>query len=128
MTVKTSHVGFLDLPISIREKIYAYLLLPHLEEDVTTINYTLEWPHLENPSNTTFVGLTQIDFCTYPCAITNEEAGEDASDSTEGIQEDGNHPKDQHGPHVYMRHRCLGPEGRFKAPREGFWVLEAAHS
>jgi len=127
MTAKTSHVGFLDLPISIRERIYAYLLLPHLEEDVTTINYTLEWPHLENPSNTTFAGSTQINLCTCPCNITNEEAGEDTSDSTEDFQEDVDDPKDQHKLHVYTRHRCLGPEVRFKAPREGLWVLDAAH-
>lgn len=127
MTVKTSHVGFLDLPISIREKIYAYLFLPHLEENVTTINYTLEWPHLENPSNTTFAGPTQIDLCTCPCAITSEEASEDTGEDTEDSEEDVKDPKDQHGPHVYTRQRCLGPVVRFKVPREGLWVLEAAH-
>ncbi|KAH6637422.1 hypothetical protein C7974DRAFT_389490 [Boeremia exigua] len=104
MTAKASGPGFLDLPISIREKIYAYLLLPYLEEDVTTINYTLHWPYLDNPSNTTFAGPTQLDPCTCPRADLKHE-----------------------GQHIYTRYKCVGPEVQFKSPGEGLWVLQAAH-
>ncbi|KAJ4341033.1 hypothetical protein N0V87_002072 [Didymella glomerata] len=127
MTRKASHVEFLNLPVSIREKIYGYLLLPHLEEDVTTINYTLDWPHLENPSNTTFAGPTQIDLCTCSCDVARDDNGEDASDSTEELVEHLDTVQRQHEPHVYTRHQCSGPEVQFKAPHEGLWVLDAAH-
>ncbi|KAF3053417.1 hypothetical protein E8E11_004743 [Didymella keratinophila] len=123
MTVKTSHAGFLDVPISIREN----LLLPHEEEDVTTINYTLSWPHLENPSNTTFAGPTQIDLCTCPREVGNDNASEIATESIEDPQENVNDEEDQHGSHLYTRHQCLGPEVQFKSPKEGLWVLQAAH-
>lgn len=69
-------------------------------QDVTTINYTLEWPHLENPSNTTFAGSTQIDICR--CGQKSTEAG-----------------------HIYNRYRCSRPKVRFANPDDGLWVLQA---
>ncbi|KAJ4987321.1 hypothetical protein SVAN01_07191 [Stagonosporopsis vannaccii] len=105
MTARVSHFGFLNLPFSIREKIYAHLLLPHQERDITTINYTLSWPYLDNPSNTTWAGPTQIDFCACPRA-------------------DSASVEDQH---IYTRYKCLGPEVHFTPPSEGLWILEAAH-
>ncbi|KAH8727276.1 hypothetical protein GQ44DRAFT_612196 [Phaeosphaeriaceae sp. PMI808] len=67
---------------------------------VTTINYTLEWPHLENPSNTTFAGLIQIDECK--CGPNNTDLG-----------------------HLYTRYRCVRPEIRFSPPGDELWVLQA---
>jgi hypothetical protein len=69
-------------------------------EDVTTINYTLEWPHLENPSNTTFAGPTQIDICR--CGSKNTDIG-----------------------HLYTRYRCPRPRVVFASPEEHLWVLQA---
>lgn len=127
MTGRALRVGFLNLPVSIREKIYGYLLLPHLEEDVTTINYTLEWPYLENPSNTTFAGPTQIDLCSCPHNTNSQDESEKGSDSSEDSLEGADEGGDQHRSHIYTRYRCLGPEVLFKSPKEGLWVLEAAH-
>jgi hypothetical protein len=81
--------------------------MPHLStpSDITTINYTLEWPYLENPSNTTFVGQTQIDICRCP-----------RSDLP---------PQDDKEPgHIYTRDMCLGPEVRFSTGDEELWVLQ----
>lgn len=100
--------GFLNLPNSIRARIYAYLFPSHPEENVTTINYTLSWPYLDNPSNTTFTGAPQIDFCTCP-------------------RQDAHLGDDQHESHIYTRYKCQGPDVRFKRPSEGLWVLQAAH-
>jgi hypothetical protein len=75
------------------------LILP-VFKDVTTINYTLEWPHLENPSNTTFAGSTQIDICR--CGQKSTGAG-----------------------HIYNRYRCSRPKVRFVDPDDGLWVLQA---
>ncbi|KAF2827517.1 hypothetical protein CC86DRAFT_290986, partial [Ophiobolus disseminans] len=70
-------------------------------QDVTTINYTLEWPQLEKPSNTTFAGTPQIDICR--CGSLNKhDVG-----------------------HVYERYRCSRPEIRFSTPDEELWVLQA---
>jgi hypothetical protein len=68
--------------------------------NVTTINYTLEWPHLENPSNTTFAGATQIDICS--CGSKNTDLG-----------------------HIYTRYRCSRPKIQFASPNEELWVLQA---
>jgi len=68
-------------------------------EDVTTINYSLEWPHLENPSNTTFAGPTQIDICR--CGTSNTDLG-----------------------HIYTRYSCLGPTLSFASPEDELWVLQ----
>ncbi|KAF2026729.1 hypothetical protein EK21DRAFT_73592 [Setomelanomma holmii] len=68
-------------------------------QDVTTINYTLSWPHLERPSNTTFVGATQIDICR--CGTNNIDLG-----------------------HVYTRYRCRRPDVRFAPASEDLWVLQ----
>ncbi|KAH7095304.1 hypothetical protein FB567DRAFT_543643 [Paraphoma chrysanthemicola] len=70
-----------------------------LPRDVVTINYNLSWPHLENPSNTTFVGATQIDICR--CGPRNTDLG-----------------------HVYTRYRCRRPEVRFAPASEDLWVLQ----
>jgi hypothetical protein len=84
--------------------------MPHLSTptDITTINYTLEWPYLENPSNTTFVGETQIDICRCPRPdlppLTEKEPG-----------------------HIYTRYKCMSPEVRFKTGEEELWVLQAPH-
>jgi hypothetical protein len=69
-------------------------------QDVTTINYTLEWPHLENPSNTTFAGPTQIDICK--CGPNNSDLG-----------------------HMYTRYSCERPNIRFAFPDDELWVLQA---
>jgi hypothetical protein len=69
-------------------------------QDVTTINYTLTWPHLENPSNTTFAGPTQIDICR--CGSTNTDLG-----------------------HIYTRYSCPRPEISFASPNDELWVLQA---
>lgn len=97
--------SFLALPKSIRDRIYAYVLLPHLEEDVTTINYTLSWPCLDNPSNTTWAGPTQIDYCNCPM---------------EGLDQEDHQ-------HIYTRYKCDGPEVNFESPKKGLWLLQAVH-
>jgi hypothetical protein len=77
--------------------------IPAVLETVTTINYTLEWPHLENPSNTTFAGTTQIDICK--CGPNNTDLG-----------------------HIYTRYRCSRPKIHFvPAPHadDELWVLQA---
>lgn len=68
-------------------------------QDVTTINYSLEWPHLENPSNTTFAGPTQIDICG--CGPNSTEFG-----------------------HIYTRYSCPDPVVSFASPDDELWVLE----
>lgn len=75
-------------------------LISPLFDNVTTINYTLEWPHLENPSNTTFAGPTQIDICR--CGGKNIDLE-----------------------HIYTRYRCPRPKVRFTSPGEELWVLQA---
>ncbi|KAF1920343.1 hypothetical protein BDU57DRAFT_415257, partial [Ampelomyces quisqualis] len=75
-------------------------LISPVFQDVTTINYTLEWPHLENPSNTTFAGSTQIDICR--CGQKSTEAG-----------------------HIYKRYRCSRPKVKFETLDDGLWVLQA---
>jgi hypothetical protein len=69
-------------------------------QDVTTINYSLSWPYLENPSNTTFAGIIQIDICK--CGSKNTDLG-----------------------HLYTRHRCSRPTVSFTSPQEPLWVLQA---
>lgn len=81
---------------------------PSTPDDVTTFNYTLDWPYLENPSNTTFVGHTQIDICRCPRYNL--------------LSQDENEPG-----HIYTRYSCAGPELRFKTGDEGLWVLQAPH-
>lgn len=108
MFTKISNSRFLDFPLSIREKIYAYLLLPHSEENVTTTNYALSWSYLDNPSNTTFAGPTQIDLCSCP-------------------REDIDDGEGTHESHIYTRYQRQGPEVHFKPPSDGLWTLQAAH-
>ncbi|KAJ4291050.1 hypothetical protein N0V90_010248 [Kalmusia sp. IMI 367209] len=73
------------------------------DEHETVINYTLKWNWLENPSNTTFGGIPQIDLCRCPRQkhrVKNVKT------------------KD----HIYTRFKCYGPEVRFKGGREELWV------
>jgi hypothetical protein len=84
--------------------------MPHLSmpSDITTINYALEWPYLENPSNTTFAGQPQIDICRCPRPDLP--------------------PQDEKEPgHIHTRYKCEGPEVRFKTGDEELWVLQAPH-
>ena len=77
-------------------------------DDITTINYSLHWPHLENPSNNTFVGHTQIDICRCPRPDLP--------------------PQDDVEPgHIYTRYECVGPEVKFKSGEDELWVLHEAH-
>ncbi|EDU49306.1 hypothetical protein PtrSN002B_001838 [Pyrenophora tritici-repentis] len=81
---------------------------PSEVDDITTINYILHWPYLENPSNTTFVGHSQIDICRCPRPDLP--------------------PQDELEPgHIYTRYKCLGPEVQFKSGDEELWVLQEAH-
>ena len=77
-------------------------------DDTTTINYTLHWPYLENPSNTTFVGHSQIDICRCPRPDLPPQ----------GDVEPG---------HIYNRYQCLGPEVQFQSGEQELWVLQEAH-
>ncbi|EOA89693.1 uncharacterized protein SETTUDRAFT_79830, partial [Exserohilum turcica Et28A] len=82
--------------------------MPHLSlpDNVTTINYALDWPHLENPSNTTFAGQSQIDICRCPRAdLSPQKASEPG--------------------HIYTRFRCVGPAVHFKTADDLLWVLDA---
>lgn len=90
--------GFLRLSKELRQQIYSYLLNPLTEtpEDVTAINYTLEWPYLENASSSTFLPY-QLDRCRCPKA--------------EGI-------------HIYTRYLCNGPDVQFASKRNNRWVLQ----
>lgn len=99
---------FLALPASIRQRIYQHLLAPHPKETVTTINYTLNWPWLENPSNTTFAGDEQVDLCRCPQQQYREY----------------NVPTEDH---IYTRLRCHGPEIKVKSAREKLWVVSAEY-
>lgn len=108
MSASVSTSAFLRLPSSIRLRVYAYLLSPGLGDNVTTINYTLSWPHLDNPSNTTFAGSTQIDLCVCPRrGICNEEG--------------------QYEPHIYQRYHCYGPKVHLNPSGQGLWLLQTAH-
>ena len=102
---------FFDIPAPVRRRIYTYLLALHPEENETVINYSLKWNWLENPSNTTFGGVPQIDLCRCPRQkprVKNVKT------------------KD----HMYTRYRCNGPEVRFHSGRDDLWVpsVEYANS
>ncbi|KAF2641262.1 hypothetical protein P280DRAFT_398328, partial [Massarina eburnea CBS 473.64] len=96
---------FLRLPASIRQRIYTYLLPPAPSETTTYINYSLDWPWFENPSNTTFNGTYQLDLCRCP---QNPQKPRTSNRETED--------------HIYSRFKCYGPEVRFKSAREDLWV------
>lgn len=76
---------------------------PTLQE-ITTINYTLSWPFLHHPSNTTFAGPTQLDICRCGPAL-------------------GQNPKGLG--HLYTRYRCSLPEVTFGSPDGSLWVFQA---
>lgn len=76
--------------------------------ELTTINYTLSWPHLENPSNTTFVDSTQIDICRCRRLDLPQQTDEEAG-------------------HIYKRYQCAAPEVSFISPDKALWVLEVPH-
>lgn len=83
-------------------------LHPSTPDDITTINYTLSWPHLENPSNTTFAGSTQIDICRCPRSDLQQQTEEEPG-------------------HIYTRYECVGPTICFNSPDDELWVLQASH-
>ncbi|KAF2501640.1 hypothetical protein BU16DRAFT_522572 [Lophium mytilinum] len=75
---------FLDLPVDIRIIIYESLLGPRPGHELTSINYTTHWPHIN------FQGVKKVD--------------EDAR---------CNCPRpDRNGEHAYLRYTCPGPEFR----------------
>ena len=90
----------LALPASIRHRIYAHVLAPSPLDPITAINYTLTWPHLPNPSNTTFAGLPPLTICTCPAFPAASQ-------------------------HIYTRHRCTSPTTTFS--RTPQWLLDSAH-
>lgn len=101
--------SFLELPASVRQRIFTYLLAPHPDHKETVINYTLRWNWLENPSNTTFGGVPQIDLCRCPRQkhrVKNTKT------------------KD----HMYTRYKCNGPEVRFQSGRGDLWVPSSGYA
>lgn len=95
---------FLRLSPELRLRIYSYLdLIPRSGEDITTINYGLEWPFLDHPSSTTFTP-HQLDHCRCP------QGPRDANIQTQD--------------HIYTRYLCHGPEVRFTRGAQQRWVLE----
>ena len=84
--------------------------------DLTTINYDLEWRHLENPSNTTFSGLAQVDICR--CSRRQSRPELKARWPEDKSEEPG---------HFYTRYQCSGPEVRFKSVDDDLWVLKSPH-
>jgi hypothetical protein len=101
--------SFFDFPAPVRQRIYAHLLAPHTDENKTVINYALKWNWLENPSNTTFGGVPQIDLCRCPRQKTR----------TKNIKTED---------HMYTRYECYGPEVKFKSGREDLWVPSQAYA
>ncbi|KAF2444103.1 hypothetical protein P171DRAFT_335051, partial [Karstenula rhodostoma CBS 690.94] len=81
----------------------------HPDENDTVINYALKWNWLENPSNTTFGGVPQIDLCRCPRQKPR----------TMNIK-----TKD----HMYTRHKCHGPEVKFNSGQEDLWVPSQAYA
>ncbi|PSN62710.1 hypothetical protein BS50DRAFT_453732, partial [Corynespora cassiicola Philippines] len=69
----------------------------------TTINYSLAWPWLDNPSNSTFAGPTQIDRCKCPRRWRR------SSTSTKKWKKT----------HIYSRFECQPPEIRFTGGGSG---------
>ena len=74
-----------------------------ISREYTTINYTLSWSHLENSSNTTFAGPTQIDICR--CGLS---PGQNLPDLG----------------HLYTRYSCERPRVSFGSPEDELWVLQ----
>ena len=95
--------SFLDLPAPVRQQVFAHLLAPHPEDEETIVNYTLRWNWLENPSNTTFGGVPQIDLCRCP---RQKHRAKNVK------------TKD----HMYTRYKCNGPEVRFNSGLGDLWV------
>jgi hypothetical protein len=101
--------SFFDFPAPVRQKIYAHLLAPHADENETVINYALRWNWLDNPSNTTFGGVPQIDLCRCPRQKPR----------TKNIKTED---------HMYTRYKCYGPEVKFNSGREDLWVPSQAYA
>ncbi|KAF1977042.1 hypothetical protein BU23DRAFT_318319 [Bimuria novae-zelandiae CBS 107.79] len=104
-----SRLSFLDLPKPLRYRIYTYLLAPHLDGAETVVNYDLKWNWLENPSNTTFAGIPQVDLCRCP-----RQKRRTQNSKTED--------------HMYTRYKCNGPEVRFKSGQEDLWVPSSKYA
>ncbi|KAF2789747.1 hypothetical protein K505DRAFT_201258, partial [Melanomma pulvis-pyrius CBS 109.77] len=77
----------------------------HPEEDVITINYSLEWPFLENPRNSTFTP-HQLDLCRCP-------------------QQQPRLSNIQTKDHIYTRYICQQPTVRFTPKGGDLWLLQA---
>ncbi|KAF2008203.1 hypothetical protein P154DRAFT_400411, partial [Amniculicola lignicola CBS 123094] len=73
-------------------------------DPVTTINYKLEWPNLETPSDTTFTP-HQLDRCQCSGYPEAKDADEDSW-------------------HVYTRYRCEPPKVHISARNEKLWLLQ----
>ncbi|KAF2470292.1 uncharacterized protein BDR25DRAFT_33589 [Lindgomyces ingoldianus] len=85
---------FLLLPLELRQRVYSHLLSPH-PQDVTTINYQLSWPYLQNPDSLTFTPY-QLDMCGCP---------------------------KQKKDHIYTRYVCQEPEVQFASKQDPLWIL-----
>ncbi|KAH9879907.1 hypothetical protein J1614_001931 [Plenodomus biglobosus] len=71
----------------------------HSPTNITTINYTLSWPHLDNPTDTTFTS-SPFDLCNCP-----------RPDVPPG--------------HIYTRYTCSAPTIHFVPPApQRLWVLQ----
>ncbi|KAF2851117.1 hypothetical protein T440DRAFT_423219, partial [Plenodomus tracheiphilus IPT5] len=69
---------------------------------ITTVNYTLSWTHLDNPSDTTFT-TSHFDLCN--CPHFNEQ-------------------QPQQQDHIYTRYTCSPPIITFPPPTDQQWVLQ----
>ncbi|KAF2175604.1 hypothetical protein K469DRAFT_66085 [Zopfia rhizophila CBS 207.26] len=95
---------FLRISPDLRQRIYTYLLCLDSENEITTINYDLAWPYLQNPTSTTFT-YHQLDMCSCPGPASQGSTG-------------------KHGDHIYTRYVCEGPEVQIVPKNKPLWVLQ----
>jgi hypothetical protein len=74
--------------------------------EITTVNYVLEWPNLQHPSNTTFAGPTKIDICH--CSRPDLLQHKNSRDLG----------------HLFTRYRCPSPDVHFSSAHDKLWVLQ----
>lgn len=79
----------------------------HAPYEITTVNYTLQWPNLQHPSNTTFAGTPQIDICH--CSRPDLPQ----------------HTNSRNLGHLFTRYRCASPGIHFSNAHDELWVLQA---
>ncbi|KAF2707349.1 hypothetical protein K504DRAFT_343123, partial [Pleomassaria siparia CBS 279.74] len=77
---------------------------PYPEEDAVTINYSLEWPFLDNPRNNTFTA-HHLDRCHCP-------------------QQQPRLGNVQTKDHIYSRYVCQGPNVCFTPKHGDLWLLQ----